>query len=308
MGTGIEIAGIGACVADTLYTIPQFPPEDTKLRATGSRQVGGGPVATGLVAASRLGVGAAYLGNLSEDSAGRFLAADFERYGVDISGVTDCEAGLRSFTSCIWINRENGSRTCVFDKGTLPSYRLSQRAEEIIKQAVILMVDGNELDAAVEAAQLIHRFGGKVLYDAGGLYEGVERLLPLADVLIPSAEFACGFTGEKTVEEAAERLFALFSPEAVVVTDGSRGGVFTQGGMPERYEVFPVEAVDTNGAGDVFHGAFAAGMRKGYSLRNCCTFASMVSSIKCCGLGARESIPDFARVEAALREKGAWFQ
>ena len=61
----VQVAGIGACVTDMLYTVSQFPKEDTKLRAEGSVMAGGGPVATGLVAVSKLGGKSAYLGVLS---------------------------------------------------------------------------------------------------------------------------------------------------------------------------------------------------------------------------------------------------
>jgi sugar/nucleoside kinase (ribokinase family) len=74
-----KIVGVGACVMDTLISLPRYPAEDTKLRAYGSRPAGGGPVATGLVAASKLGVDAAYIGVLSDDGGGRFLIKDFEK-------------------------------------------------------------------------------------------------------------------------------------------------------------------------------------------------------------------------------------
>ena len=66
-----KIVGIGANVFDTLYNIPTFPKEDTKMRATASKTAGGGPVATGLVAASKLGEDAAYIGVLSDDNGGK---------------------------------------------------------------------------------------------------------------------------------------------------------------------------------------------------------------------------------------------
>ena len=77
----MKIVGIGADVYDTLYSIPTYPAEDTKMRAASSKSAGGGPVATGLVAASKLGESASYIGVLSDDTGGVFLKADFEKYG-----------------------------------------------------------------------------------------------------------------------------------------------------------------------------------------------------------------------------------
>lgn len=298
-----KIVGIGACVMDTLVTVPQYPAEDTKLRAEDSKPAGGGPVATGLVAAAKLGEDTGFIGVLADDAGGKFLTADFAKYGVDTAAVT-VESGYRSFTSVIWLSRKTTSRTCVFDKGNLPSLKLSDAQKTAVKNAALLMVDGNELDAAVEAATLAQANGVKVLYDAGGLYAGVERLLPHVDYLIPSKEFALGHTGETTVEKAAEKLFALYHPQVVVITCGKDGGYYYDGHAGQTYPIYPAEVVDSNGAGDVFHGAFAAGICKGFAPYTCCHFASAVSALKCTGVGARESVPDFETVKNYLKENG----
>lgn len=298
-----KIVGIGACVMDTLITVPHYPKEDTKLRAENSRPAGGGPVATGLVAAAKLGERAGFVGVLSDDAGGKFLVEDFEKYGVAHSA-TEVKSGYRSFTSVIWLSRESTSRTCVFDKGNLPPLTLSATQKAEIADAALLMVDGNELEAAIEGAKCIHDAGGKVLYDAGGLYDGVDRLLPHADYLIPSMEFALGHTGCDTVEAAAEKLFTLYHPQVVVITCGKEGGYLYDGETGVKYPIYPAKVVDSNGAGDVFHGAFAAGLMKGYAPLKCCHFASAVSGLKCTGVGARESVPDFETVKTYLKENG----
>ncbi len=298
-----KIVGIGACVMDTLYNVPTFPKEDTKLRATGSKPAGGGPVATGLVAAQKLGEQTAYIGVLSDDNGGVFLKKDFEKYGVDTS-LIKTEVGYRSFTSVIWLAADSTSRTCVFDKGNLPALSLSDDQKAAIKNATLLMVDGNELDAAVEAAKFARENGTKVLYDCGGLYDGVERLLAHTDIMIPSEEFALGHTGKDTAEDAAKALFEKYSPEVVVITQGKRGGIIYDGKEVVSYPIYPAVVVDSNGSGDVFHGAFAAAVVKGYDYEKCCHFSSAVSGLKCTGVGARESVPDFDTVKVYMKENG----
>lgn len=298
-----KIVGIGACVMDTLYNVPTFPKEDTKLRATGSKPAGGGPVATGLVAAQKLGEQTAYIGVLSDDNGGVFLKKDFEKYGVDTS-LIKTENGYRSFTSVIWLAKDSTSRTCVFDKGNLPELTLSDNQKEAIKNADLLMVDGNELNAAVEAAKFARENGTKVLYDCGGLYEGVERLLAHTDIMIPSEEFSLGHTGKETAEDAAKALFEKYSPEVVVITQGKRGGILYDGKNVISYPIYPAVVVDSNGSGDVFHGAFAAAVVKGYDYEKCCHFSSAVSGLKCTGVGARESVPDFDTVKVYMKENG----
>ncbi len=298
-----KIVGVGANVHDTLITVPYFPTEDTKLRANGVKECGGGPCATGLVAAAKLGAEAAYVGALAKDSGGEFLMADMARFGMTTE-YTDMVEGKSSFASYVLLSDASTSRTCVFNKDNLPDFVLDEKKQQAIKDADILMVDGNELENAIEAAKIAKENGTKVLYDAGGLYDGIERLLPYADILIPSEEFSLGHTGKATAEEAAKALYEMYSPEIVVITQGARGGILYDGKTVTAYPSFPVEVVDSNGAGDVFHGAFAFAMTRGYTPYNCCIFSSAVSALKCTKLGARDGVPNFEETVEFLKERG----
>ena len=298
-----KIVGIGANIFDTLYNIGSYPKEDTKMMATASKTAGGGPVATGLVAAQKLGEQTAYIGVLSDDTGGIFLKDDFCKYGVETKYI-EVKSGYRSFASVLWLCADTTTRTCVFDKGNLPPLELNNEQKQAIKDAKILMVDGNELDAAVEGAKIARENGTKVLYDCGGLYEDVEKLLALTDIMIPSEEFALGITGCKTASDAAEKLFETYKPEVVVITQGKRGGIIYDGKEAKSYPIYPAVVVDSNGSGDVFHGAFAAGVAKGFDYEKCCHFSSAVSGLKCTGVGARESAPDFETTKKYLKENG----
>ena len=297
----INIVGIGANVYDTLLTVPCFPKEDTKLKVSATVQSGGGPCATGLVAAAKLGAKCSYIGNLTDDGAGVFLKEDFEKYGVSTE-LTEIKKGYVSFTSTILLSEETASRTCVFDRGNIPPTILSDRQKKAISDAEILMVDGNDLSAAIEGAKVAKENGTKVLYDAGGLYEGIAELLKITDILIPSEEFALGHTKCDNVEDAAKKLFKLYSPEIIVITQGKEGGIIYDGKEVIKYPAFLVDAVDSNGSGDVFHGAYAFSLVQGYDYKKSAIFSSAVSAIKCTGTGARESVPDFNTVEKFLKE------
>ena len=82
------------------------------------------------------------------------------------------------------------------------------------------------------------------------------------------------------------------------------GGVYYDGKELRTYPIYPAKVVDSNGAGDVFHGAFAAGLMKGFDPYKCCHFASAVSGLKCTGVGARESVPCFEQVKEYMEENG----
>lgn len=298
-----QIVGIGANVFDTLFRLESYPTQDTKQKACSVTESGGGPCGTGLVAAAKLGAACAYIGNCSDDSAGVFLTEDFKRYGVDIAHMTPV-SGTSGFRSCIWLCDDTAARTCVFHRGSVPPTVIDESAAQAIRDANILMVDGNDLDAAVAGAKIARESGTLVLYDAGGLYDGVERLLALTDILIPSEEFARKHTGADNVEDAARWLFSRYAPKVVVITCGKDGGILFDGEDIVSYPAFPVEAVDTNGSGDVFHGAFAFALIKGYTYKQCCLFSSAVSALKCTKVGARAAVPSFEQTAEFLYSRG----
>ena len=298
-----KIVGIGANVFDTLIRLDTYPTEDTKQAAKEITRCGGGPCGTALVAAAKLGASSAYIGNCSDDPAGIFLRGDFEKYGVGTENMHTV-ADTDGFQSIIWLSDAEMSRTCVFHRGSVPPTVIDEKGKKSIEEAEILLVDGNDLAAAVEGALIAKKAGTLVLYDAGGRYPNVEKLLELTDILIPSEEFAMGHTNTSSAEEAAKKLWETYSPRILVITQGKKGGIIYDGKEITPYPAFPVEAVDTNGSGDVFHGSFAFAMTKGWDVLTCCIFSSAVSAVKCTKVGARAGVPDFETVEKFLLERG----
>ena len=113
-----------------------------------------------------------------------------------------------------------------------------------------------------------------------------------------------GHTGEATAEDAARILFDTYHPELVVITRGVRGGVLYDGKELRTYDAFRVNAVDSNGAGDVFHGAFAVATVKGLKPYEACIFSGAVSALKCTKVGARDGVPTLSQTIEFLKEHG----
>ena len=289
-----SVVGIGAAVFDILMTVDAFPQEDTKLRGLETKFQCGGPCATGLVAISKLGESACYMGTVGDDMYGTFVKGEMERYGVDSSCVK-VNPGL-TFHSVVLLNVSNGSRTCVWNCGGAAAPTAEDVNLDVLRQAKYLHLDGNQLECAIFAAEKAHEMGVTVSMDAGGAYPNIERLLPLVDVLIPSEEFSMKVTGCATAREAAAVLQERYHPQILVITQGSRGGFIWENGREVRYPVFPVKAIDSNGAGDTFHGAFVAARLKGMDVYASCRFASATSALKCTRFGAQQGIPGYEEV------------
>ncbi len=280
-----KIVGMGACVYDTLISLEKYPKEDTKVKGDKIVVSGGGPVGNALVVASKLGASTSVIGGFASDTAGKYLIEDFKKYGVNTDNVKILD-DKQSFVSYILLSKEDGSRTCVFNRGSVPDTEDNVDLS-VIDNAQILHLDGNYINGAVKCALYAKEKGVEVSLDAGGLYEGIENLLPLVDILIPSAEFAMGLTGKKTPEEALIELHKRYNPKVLAVTDGKNGGYYCENGKALKYPTFKVKAIDSNGAGDTFHGAFLWAYLSGKSVKDSCIFASATSAYKCRFVGAR---------------------
>ena len=297
----MDVVGIGAALLDILVTVDGYPTEDTKQQSLQTKFQGGGPCATGLVAISKLGVKSGYMGTLGDDMYGDYIRSAFDTYGVN----RDCAKTIpdtQSFHSVVLLNVANASRTCVWNRGTVTPPTPEDVDLNVLKNAKYLHLDGHQMACAIFAAQKAKEFGVKVSLDAGSPYPGIDELLPLVDVLIPSEEFSLKYTGCATAEEAAAVLQEKFHPEVLIITQGSRGGFLWENGKAVRYPVFPVKAIDSNGAGDTFHGAFVAARIQGMTVSDAAAFASATSALKCTRVGAQEGIPSFADVLKFMEE------
>ena len=126
----------------------------------------------------------------------------------------------------------------------------------------------------------------------------------MVDYLVVPYEFATGFTGQKSLEDAGKSLFEL-GPKAVIITRGIRGSLGITRDNVFSQDIFKIEVVDTTGCGDVFHGAFVYGLLKDWPLEIITEFASCVAALKCRGLGGRSAIPGISEVKQFLKKNGS---
>ena len=294
----LPILGLGVACLDTIWRVPSFPAEDSKTQALDLAIQGGGPVATALVAAARLGVPSAYIGALGDDPAGSAILSGLAAEGIDISYVKTVP-GARSHTAAVLVDESSGRRTVVWHPGTAPPPDPCSVPDAVLAQARFLHLDGHHPGAALPLAKRARKLGVAVSLDAGSNYPWMGDLLANVDILIGSASFARDFTGESEPEKMVAAL-AQNRAGIVGVTLGDAGGILAMEGRTINYPAFPVQAVDTNGAGDVFHGAFLAALVLDMDPPAAARFASAAAAMKCMVPGGREGIPGYREVEVFL--------
>ncbi len=296
-----KVVGIGACVLDTLIEMDKYPNEDIKIKANNVFASGGGPVSNALVCISKLGLQTEYLGLLSNDASGQRLIQEFKQYNVETKNIK-CVDNTSAFTSFIVLAKDKGTRTCVFDKGSVPDDP-SLLDLSTIKSADILHLDGNYLNIAKAGIKVAKENGVLISLDAGSVYPHIEDIMEYIDILIPSEEFALKYTKKNNPEEAILELNNMYHPKVLVVTQGSKGGIYLKDNIVHHYNAFKIDCVDSNGAGDTFHGAFLARYLEGKSIEECVMFASATSAIKCQKAGVRVALPNKEEVESFLKAR-----
>ncbi|MBN1658772.1 MAG: sugar kinase [Anaerolineae bacterium] len=295
------IIALGYCSYDILARVPRVPAFDDVYMVHVEELVhdGGGPVSTALVAAARLGARTGYIGVLDEDLEGRRLRTLFEIEGVNLSRLR-VQRGAGTNVCLILVEAATARRSILcaarVDKDAL---ELDEADRAYVQAARALHLDGHFLPAAMQAARWAREAGVKVCFDGNHPREGLEALLPLVDWLVVAGPFPKEYTGKANPHTAAHTLLAL-GPELLVVTLGERGcEVWTQD-QHVAVPGFQVDAVDTTGAGDAFHGGFLYAMCQGWDVVQAARFANAVAALNCRALGGRRGLPGLKEVEALL--------
>ncbi|MEE9614161.1 MAG: PfkB family carbohydrate kinase, partial [Thermodesulfobacteriota bacterium] len=245
----MSVVGLGQCSLDYIASVEEFPSEDTKLEIVDWTPEGGGPVATALVALSRLGVKTTFIGRVSDDTVGGEIKKGLKAEGVDTRGLLPKKGG-RSQTAFIVVNRRTGSRTILWQRPTVEELRAEDVKLSWIKGKKFLLLDGLMHEASIRAAEIARDLGVPVMFDAGRVREDTLELAALSDYIVGSEEFATGLSGSPG--RAIMKLTRL-APRAVTITLGRRGSITWSGGGRETFRTTApgVRAVDTTGAGDV---------------------------------------------------------
>lgn len=291
---------LGMATTDFIAIVPRLPQPDEVFELQAFSVQGGGPAATAAVAFARLGGNATFVGSVGTDDISRTLVRDLAGEGVHVELIEEHE-GAHAPRSVILVEAGSGKRSILYSKGTAPEPVMSPAFEAILRQAQFLHLDGYHIGAAVRAAEMARSAGVPVSFDggAGDPWPGLDELLPLVDWLVVARAFAERETSLHDPAAAALEL-ARYGARLVVITDGSAGAWYHSEAGSGHVPAFEVDVVDTTGAGDVFHGAFARAQVDGMHLAEAVRFASAAAALKCEHAGGRPGIPTLSEVRMLL--------
>lgn len=300
-----DAVGFGLNAVDHLIVVSQYPKFDTKVRFSEYERSAGGQTASAMVALQRLGLKTAYAGRFGSDDDGQFGLRAIEPEGVNLEFAETIE-GAANQVAFIIIDARSGERTIIWDRDERLSYRPDEVPLELASRGRVLHLDAHDPPACAVMAQAARAAGTIVTADIDNVYEGVQDLLPLIDVLITSAEFPNRLLGIKDPRAGILELKARFGCPIVGVTLGVDGAlIYCQEEFisSKAFEV-PGGCRDTTGAGDAFHAGFIYGMLRDDDLEMCLRLGNAVAALKCRGLGARAALPRVGELHEFMMRAG----
>lgn len=287
----LDVLCVGHASYDLVFSVPHHPGADEKLVADDLLGCGGGPAANAAVTVAKLGGKAGFCGYLGNDVYGDSHLRELQEHGVDTQLVVRGTSPTPLSTVLV---KPNGQRALINYKGqtsALPANAIN--FDDLA--AKVLLFDGHEPHISLRFLnQLTHPIPS--VLDAGSLHDGTLALMDKVEYLVCSEKFALQYADD---EHNALSKLATIAP-VVVVTLGERGLIWQRDQERGSLGAPPVVAIDTTGAGDAFHGAFAAGLALNLSWIELLRYASVAGAFCCSRMGARPGLPSLSEHQNLL--------
>jgi sulfofructose kinase len=297
----IRIVGFGLTVHDHLLLLDHFPEADSKSEALQGTVRVGGPVANAIITCAKLGESSGLISVLGDDREGNFIREELKKHNVDTRGVIQ-DSNIRTPAASIWIDSKHKTRTVVLDNTRHRALEMTDIPIALIESAQICLTDGRYFQANKFALTAARKANGQVIIDAGSKREGIDEILPLVDYIICSESFSRNYTGQTNPVDAI-RIIANRFGKKVVISLGVRGLIAQDNNELYKMPSYPTRVLDTTGAGDVFHGAFAFSLLNlgaNPSFHRCLRFASIAAALSCQQLGGNGCSESFSEIMQRL--------
>ncbi len=302
----VDVVGVGINATDTIILLPHFPALDSKVEVSSVQLKAGGQVASAMFACRRWGLRTRYIGKIGVDDAGDFQKQEMSREGVEAHWIT--APGCASQTAFILVDEITGERTVLWRRDPSIAILPQDLNKHFILGARALLVDGHDTSAAACAARWAREEEIEVVGDFDNLYPGVEEVLQFTDFAIVSKDFPERLTGESNLLKSLPEILQKFKCRLTAATLGRLGVLAWDGETFLLCPGFKVNAVDTTGAGDIFHGGFLCGLIQRWSLHEILEFSCAAAALNCTAVGARGNIAPLQAIHELRRfgQRSEW--
>ena len=302
--TAPDVIGIGLCTADLLFVVPELPAFGEIVHAVQYLRQPGGPAATALVTLARLSIPTRFIGKVGDDPEGVFIREEFQKEGVDTSRLI-VEPNALSIVVLVLVDQISGDRCFTPRRDTCSPLTVSDLNHSEIVSAKVLHLDDAD-EPSIQAAKWAKAAGVCVVFDGTWYRESVMDLLPFVDIPVVSDVFVQEWMPGAPAEVVVQQL-SQFGSRIAVVTLGEHGCVARWEKGIFAFPAFPIDVVDTTGAGDAFHGGFIYGVLQDWPVEETIRFASAIGALNCLELGGRSGLSTLEQVSQFLADTSYTF-
>jgi len=291
---------VGISTIDVVYRVDEFPAANTKVAAYSQNLYAGGPATNAAIAFRHLGGSITLISAIGRHILASAINSELERYGIAHLDLSPAFEGVPPIAS-ITVNPA-GERNVVSARRARIAPPPAKVDESLLAQASIVLVDGHPMQACQVWAQAAHAQEIPVVLDGGSWKEGTRELLANIDYAICSADFrppGC-FT-----EDDVLRYLEDCGVTSIAITHGDKAIRFVSNATAGMLPVPQVQAMDTMGAGDIFHGAFCYYAASGLNFERSLSAAAKVATDSCRFNGTREWMQHGTLTQTA-RGNSAW--
>ena len=274
---------VGMIALDLVYLATKLPSSNQKIVASDYTIAAGGPATNAAVAFNYLGNQAEIVGVVGIHPITPLIRSDLANYGVKITDLSPTQTEPPPIASII-VTQATGDRTVVSIAAPKIDENSQQQLTPTDLQADIILIDGHQISAAYAIAVKAKNHHIPIVIDGGSWKPGFEKILPLVDYAICSANFYPPDCHNSA--EVIAYLAAVGIPH-IAITQGEKPILYSSRGVCGQLEVSPIQPIDTMGAGDVFHGAFCHYILQ-QNFTNALAAATKIASHSCQFFGTRQ--------------------
>ena len=280
----MTILCIGRATFDLGYACPTFPHEDAKLSATHFWAGAGGSALNGAITARALGSDVRLFTMLGAGSFADSVRAELERFDVPTRDFAEPAAQVMPVSSIIVVP-ESGTRT-IIDQQPEQALVRDLPGDSVLDGVTVLYCDGFLPEIAVPLAAAARERGIPVVLDGGSWKPWTAQIIAHVDHAVVSERFQPPGQGQAGILDAVHAL----GPSVAAITRGP--GPISWSDGKRHGEIAPrrVDAIDTLGAGDIFHGAYCHFLATGEDVPDALTHAAEIAAQSCRYYGTREWI------------------
>ena len=287
-----KIICIGSAAYDITIPMEDYPTENIKYRVKEKIEGGGGPASNAAYLLGKWNTDVYFAGVVGDDNYGRRIESEFKAANVNTKYM-EFDKGNDTTISFIIVNKKTGSRT-IFAK----------RDENIVYNTNInlkvdyILVDGQEYEASVNVIK--NNKNAISVIDAGRANDNVINLAKLVNYVVCSKEFAETYTSLKINLEDSNSIVEVFNKmkdfKNVIITLEDKGCLYKKDGVIMLMPSIKVEAKDSTGAGDYFHGAFMYCLIKDFEIKRTLKICNVAGALSVTKVGGRNSVPSLEEV------------